>query len=238
MDQTFPSSYYSIMIFILMTISMATIVQHDLVYYASFILGCMMFKVTLGSMCQLMPIQVSLSQNSGFSSFSFQRFGFSSASPETKEKENENAVENNGAESGKPNEEVNASEEPKESGSSSETQQSVKRRRSGTKRTAFSDSDSESESESELSREELVKRLAEKEELLKAKHQEIENMKDKVLRSYAEMENVKDRTRREAENSKKFAIQVSFYTIFSKVIFVFICTGVLICQPLGLRNQN
>jgi len=33
-------------------------------------------------------------------------------------------------------------------------------------------------------------------------------MQDKVLRSYAEMENVLDRTRREAENSKKFAIQV------------------------------
>lgn len=37
-------------------------------------------------------------------------------------------------------------------------------------------------------------------------------MQDKVLRSYAEMENVIDRTKREAENSKKFAIQVSYYT--------------------------
>ena len=33
-------------------------------------------------------------------------------------------------------------------------------------------------------------------------------VQDKVLRTYAEMENVMDRTRREAENSKKFAIQV------------------------------
>lgn len=54
----------------------------------------------------------------------------------------------------------------------------------------------------------LVKLVAEKEELLKTKHKEIEQMQDKVLRTYAEMENVMDRTRREAENSKKFAIQV------------------------------
>lgn len=53
----------------------------------------------------------------------------------------------------------------------------------------------------------LVKLVAEKEDLLKLKHKEIEKMQDKVLRSYAEMENVMDRTRREAENSKKFAIQ-------------------------------
>ncbi|KAK1296993.1 hypothetical protein QJS10_CPB15g01504 [Acorus calamus] len=61
--------------------------------------------------------------------------------------------------------------------------------------------------EAELSMDELVKLVAEKEELLKMKHKEIEKMQDKVLRSYAEMENVMDRTRREAENSKKFAIQ-------------------------------
>ncbi|KAK1256710.1 hypothetical protein QJS04_geneDACA008073 [Acorus gramineus] len=64
-----------------------------------------------------------------------------------------------------------------------------------------------SDEEAELSLDELVKLVAEKEELLKMKHKEIEKMQDKVLRSYAEMENVMDRTRREAENSKKFAIQ-------------------------------
>lgn len=53
-----------------------------------------------------------------------------------------------------------------------------------------------------------MKLVAEKEEILKGKVKEIETMKDKVLRTYAEMENVMDRTRREAENSKKFAIQV------------------------------
>lgn len=66
------------------------------------------------------------------------------------------------------------------------------------------DSDSE---EGDLSMDDLVKLVAEKEELLKTKHKEIEKMQDKVLRTYAEMENVMDRTRREAENSKKFAIQ-------------------------------
>lgn len=50
--------------------------------------------------------------------------------------------------------------------------------------------------------------MTEKEELLKLKQLEIEKMQDKVLRSYAEMENVIERTKREAENSKKFAIQV------------------------------
>ncbi|KAI4388206.1 hypothetical protein MLD38_000558 [Melastoma candidum] len=79
------------------------------------------------------------------------------------------------------------------------------RRRTGARRTAFSDS--ESEDEKELSADELAKLLAEKEELLKSKHKEIEKMQDKVLRSYADMENVMDRARREAENSKKYAIQ-------------------------------
>ncbi|CAI9283510.1 unnamed protein product [Lactuca saligna] len=61
--------------------------------------------------------------------------------------------------------------------------------------------------EEELSVEDLVNLVAEKEGLLKTKHKEIEEMKDKILRTYAEMENVMERTKREAENSKKFAIQ-------------------------------
>lgn len=67
---------------------------------------------------------------------------------------------------------------------------------------------SDVESECDLSRDELIKLIAEKEGLLKLKHKEIEKMQDKVLRTYAEMENVMDRTKRNAENSKKFAIQV------------------------------
>lgn len=43
---------------------------------------------------------------------------------------------------------------------------------------------------------------------MKSKQEDIVEMKDKVMRTYAEMENVLSRTRRDAENSKKFAIQV------------------------------
>ncbi|OVA10057.1 GrpE nucleotide exchange factor [Macleaya cordata] len=137
-----------------------------------------------------------------------QRFWYSSsASPEPTDKETnqsgdgqETTLENN-------NTSTKAAEETEKTGSSSEqklsTSQSVKKRRRGTKRTAFSDSDSEDD----LSMDDLIKLVAEKEELLKMKHKEIEKMQDKVLRSYAEMENVMERTKREAENSKKFAIQ-------------------------------
>ncbi|KQJ96321.1 grpE protein homolog 2, mitochondrial isoform X2 [Brachypodium distachyon] len=61
--------------------------------------------------------------------------------------------------------------------------------------------------ELDLSKEDLVKLVLEKEELLKSKDEEIKDMKDKVLRSYAEMENVIARTKRESENSKKYAVQ-------------------------------
>ncbi|CAA3032486.1 Molecular chaperone of the family [Olea europaea subsp. europaea] len=69
------------------------------------------------------------------------------------------------------------------------------------------DKKDESDSEIELSRDDLMKLLTEKEEHLKVKQMEHEQMKDKVLRTLAEMENVKDRTKREADNAKKFAIQ-------------------------------
>ncbi|PPD91904.1 hypothetical protein GOBAR_DD11172 [Gossypium barbadense] len=47
----------------------------------------------------------------------------------------------------------------------------------------------------------------EKDGLLEEKQKEIEQMKDKIVRTLAEMENVMARTRREADNSKKFAVQ-------------------------------
>lgn len=59
----------------------------------------------------------------------------------------------------------------------------------------------------ELSKEDLIKLVLEKEEALELKEKEFERWKDRFLRSYAEMENVMQRTRREAENSKKFAVQ-------------------------------
>lgn len=84
--------------------------------------------------------------------------------------------------------------------------QSVKRQRQGTKRTAFSDSDSEGDLD-DLSRDDLLKLVSEKEQVLEQKDKEFAEWKDKLLRSYAEMENVMERTRRDAENLKKFAIQ-------------------------------
>ncbi|KAG0503386.1 hypothetical protein HPP92_003458 [Vanilla planifolia] len=54
---------------------------------------------------------------------------------------------------------------------------------------------------------ELIKLIAEKDELLNRKKKEIEIMQDKVLLTYAERENVLERTKREVENSKKYGIQ-------------------------------
>lgn len=67
--------------------------------------------------------------------------------------------------------------------------------------------DSESDIE-DLSKDDLVKLVVEKEDLLKVQEESIKEMKDKVLRTYAEMENLMDRTKRNAESAKKFAIQV------------------------------
>ncbi|XP_022848407.1 grpE protein homolog 2, mitochondrial-like isoform X2 [Olea europaea var. sylvestris] len=164
--------------------------------------------------------KVSLLGHSTLNSSTFQWFGFSSsASPHPNEKENaesENKQENkrddgaNAAAVDVPDQsEASVSDQKDESGLKmkppSNTSGSVKRRKRGTKRLAFSDSDSDLESD--LSRDDLMKLLAEKEELLKVKQIEHEQMKDKVLRTLAEMENVKDRTKREADNAKKFAIQ-------------------------------
>ncbi|KAL0406959.1 UNVERIFIED_CONTAM: GrpE protein2, mitochondrial [Sesamum latifolium] len=157
--------------------------------------------------------QVSLPHDSALNSSAFQWFGFSSsASPQPNEKETLNLQMNR--KSKKPTTKKSpsitaaASQQTEASGSARgpdpNTSGTVKRRR-GTKRVAFSDSDSDSESD--LSRDDLVKLVAEKEQLLATKQEELETMKDKVLRTFAEMENVKERTRRESENAKKFAIQ-------------------------------
>ncbi|KAJ4725173.1 GrpE protein-like [Melia azedarach] len=140
------------------------------------------------------PNKVSLFHHTTLNCSIFQQFGFSSASPEPNEKEHGSAVGNNGADSTKPIGDRKASDEVEDAGSE------------GPKVTDQT-KESDSESEIELSKEDLVNLVKEKEELLKAKHEVIKEMQDKVLRSFAEMENVKERTRREAENSKKFAIQ-------------------------------
>ncbi|XP_010443140.1 PREDICTED: uncharacterized protein LOC104726067 isoform X2 [Camelina sativa] len=66
--------------------------------------------------------------------------------------------------------------------------------------------DSETDFES-LSRDDLVKLVGEKEHLLKVQREDMMEMKDGFLRSYAELQNLMDRTKRNAESSKKFAVQ-------------------------------
>ncbi|XP_022848409.1 grpE protein homolog 2, mitochondrial-like isoform X3 [Olea europaea var. sylvestris] len=133
--------------------------------------------------------KVSLLGHSTLNSSTFQWFGFSSsASPHPNEKEN---AESENKQENKRDDGANAAavDVPDQSEAS------------------VSDQKDESDLESDLSRDDLMKLLAEKEELLKVKQIEHEQMKDKVLRTLAEMENVKDRTKREADNAKKFAIQ-------------------------------
>ncbi|CAA0813995.1 Co-chaperone GrpE family protein [Striga hermonthica] len=90
-----------------------------------------------------------------------------------------------------------------ESGPQISTSETPKRKR-GAKRVAFSDSDSDLEPD--LSRDDLVKLVAEKEQLLATKQEELEQVKDTAMRSLTEMENTKERALREAESAKKFAI--------------------------------
>lgn len=157
-------------------------------------------------------------------SSAFQRFGFSSsATPQPNGKQTAQSV--NEQEDGAINQAasaVDASDKSEASTSMEKTEAqsnvSGTRRRSGTKRVAFSDSESDSDLESNLSRDDLVKLVAEKEQLLVTKQEELDKMKDKVLRTMAEMENVKERTRRESENAKKFAIQV--YMFLSYLLYL------------------
>ncbi|XP_009334163.1 grpE protein homolog 2, mitochondrial isoform X2 [Pyrus x bretschneideri] len=133
---------------------------------------------------KIVPRQVSLLHHSTPTSSISQIFGFSSsASPHT-EKDHGSAVENGNA---------STNGEPEKA--------------SGDAKVADQAKESDSESDGDLTMDDLVKLVAEKEDLLKEKHEEFKKMQDKFLRSYAEIENVMERTKREAENSKKFAIQ-------------------------------
>lgn len=69
-----------------------------------------------------------------------------------------------------------------------------------------------------MSRDDLVKLVGEKEELLKVQQEDIKEMKDKFLRTYAEQQNLMDRTKRNAENAKKFAVQVYFSAL--RILFL------------------
>ncbi|KAG7546149.1 GrpE nucleotide exchange factor [Arabidopsis suecica] len=146
---------------------------------------------------KLVPAQMSMD------SFALQRFSFSSStSPESDEKKTNTEASKTSEE--KPTAEAN--QPVLDSESKDSVTDSARRKRKGATGAASSESDSESDDD-ELSKDDLVKLVAEKEELLSEKEEEIKKMKDKVLRTYAEMENVMDRTRREAENTKKYAVQ-------------------------------
>uniref|UniRef100_A0ACD5V225 Uncharacterized protein n=1 Tax=Avena sativa TaxID=4498 RepID=A0ACD5V225_AVESA len=121
-------------------------------------------------------VPYTLNQPLRYSTTIFQRFGFSSSTPQANDKEVNQPKDQETTAHG-----TNAETSKEDSGSSGE--------------------------DLDLSKEDLVKLVLEKDELLTTKDEEIKDMKDKVLRSYAEMENVIARTKRESENSKKFAVQ-------------------------------
>lgn len=66
--------------------------------------------------------------------------------------------------------------------------------------------------------EDLMGLLGEREALVEEKDRELAEMKDQLLRSYAEMENRMDRSRREAESTRKYSIQVSHTHLFCVLI--------------------
>lgn len=134
--------------------------------------------------CSSIKVLPMLNQPMKYSTSIFQRFGFSSSAPQQDDKE-----------ANKPMDDVG----DKHTNSKAETQNEANN---------TSEKAPEADTEDlDLSKEDLVKLVLEKEDLLKSKDEEIKDMKDKVLRSYAEMENVIARTKRESENSKKYAVQ-------------------------------
>ncbi|XP_019153141.1 PREDICTED: uncharacterized protein LOC109149677 isoform X2 [Ipomoea nil] len=132
---------------------------------------------------KIIPGHVSLLRDSTLNHSAFQRFGMSS-SASTQSDEKETAQARNGQ------------------GNTVESDAAA----SANGNAEVPDETNKSDVE-DLSRDDLVKLIVEKEEKLNAKQKELEEMKDKVLRTYAEMENTMDRNRRESENSKKFAVQ-------------------------------
>ncbi|GJT82770.1 GrpE nucleotide exchange factor [Tanacetum coccineum] len=128
-------------------------------------------------------------QTTIFNSHAFQRFGISSsASPES----SEHGTSKNGGE---------AADVPKDTNESADAVNFGK-----TDATDHKEEESSSDEE-DLSVEDLVKVVAEKDELLKTQEEKIKEMKEKVLLTLADTENLMQRTKREAENSKKFAVQ-------------------------------
>ncbi|CAL5011778.1 unnamed protein product [Urochloa decumbens] len=136
--------------------------------------------------CASIKVIPLLNQPARYSTSAFQRFGFSTSAPQQDDKEANKQTDDG----------VN-----KSAGASAEASGEANNV-PGTEKTQEADSE-----DLDLSKEDLVKLLLQKDESLKLKDQEVKDMKDKVLRSYAEMENVLARTKRESENTKKYAIQ-------------------------------
>lgn len=67
--------------------------------------------------------------------------------------------------------------------------------------------DSTGKEQEDLDKEALLSSLAEQEALLQDKDKQLAELKERALTSMAELENVRDRLKREAENTKKYAIQ-------------------------------
>ncbi|CAO2206477.1 unnamed protein product [Urochloa humidicola] len=139
-----------------------------------------------GEPCASIKVIPLLNEPARYSTSAFQRFGFSTSVPQQDDKE-ANKHTDDGV-----NKSAGVSTEA--SGQANNVPE--------TEKTQEADSE-----DLDLSKEDLVKLLLEKDESLKLKDKEVKDMKDKVLRSYAEMENVLARTKRESENTKKYAIQ-------------------------------
>lgn len=178
----------------------SSLLLHSVPYQEQFpILSSQLQSLVSGRRNEFVPGQVSSIHNSALRSSIFQRFGLSSsASPEASDKEHGNTVEANRASTDTEPTNVNGDAKLSNQAGDSSSEQS---------RDAEEMEESDSESKDELSMDDLIKLVTEKEELLMLKKKEIEKLQDKVVRSYAEIENVVDRTRRDAENTKKFAIQ-------------------------------
>lgn len=157
--------------------------------------------------------------HSRYSTNIFQRFGFSSVSPQQSDKEvNELKDQENTSHGSNEESSSSGSEEASEQGMWDWSPNLVLGGR-GTKWTALSDLGIE---DLDLSKDDLAKLVWEKEGLLKSKDDEIKDMKDKVLRSYAEMENIMARIKRESENSKKYAVQVCSHHLLTCISMKFL----------------
>ncbi|MBA0705643.1 hypothetical protein Golax_017825 [Gossypium laxum] len=142
---------------------------------------------------KLVTSDVFLLHHSSLNFSAFQQYGISSSAspPEPPKREHENSAQSNGEEPARRSGGTNP-------GGAEVTDQAKE---------SDSSSDSDSESDGDLSMADMIKLVEEKDGLLEEKQKEIEQMKDKIVRTLAEMENVMARTRREADNSKKFAVQ-------------------------------